>query len=72
LGPERSAAIFQWYLPETEHGSAAAVEFTEPIQIEDVGICERVQKNLRSRSYSRGRFSVKQEKGAHAFHRMYA
>ena len=37
----------------------------------DVGICERVQKNLRSRSYSR-RFSVKQEKGVHAFHRMYA
>jgi len=31
-----------------------------------------VQKNLRSRSYSRGRFSVKQEKGVHAFHRMYA
>jgi len=30
-----------------------------------------VQKNLRSRSYSRGRFSVKQEKGVHAFHRMY-
>jgi phenylpropionate dioxygenase-like ring-hydroxylating dioxygenase large terminal subunit len=31
-----------------------------------------VQKNLRSRSYSRGRFSVQQEKGVHAFHRMYA
>jgi choline monooxygenase len=74
-GPERSVAIFEWYLPETEHGSAAAkasVEFSEQIQIEDVGICERVQKNLRSRSYSRGRFSVKQEKGVHAFHRMYA
>jgi hypothetical protein len=31
-----------------------------------------VQKNLRSRSYSRGRFSATQEKGVHAFHRMYA
>jgi choline monooxygenase len=48
------------------------VEFSEQIQVEDVAICERVQKNLRSRSYSRGRFSVKQEKGVHAFHRMYA
>jgi choline monooxygenase len=75
LAPERSLAIFEWYLPEKEHGSAAAkasVEFSDQIQIEDVGICEIVQKNLRSRSYSRGRFSVKQEKGVHAFHRMYA
>jgi choline monooxygenase len=72
---ERSLAIFEWYLPEEEHGTAAAkasVEFSDQIQIEDVGICEVVQKNLRSRSYSRGRFSVKQEKGVHAFHRMYA
>jgi len=75
LGPERSMAIFEWYLPEKEHGSAAAkasVEFSDQIQVEDVGICEVVQKNLRSRSYSRGRFSVTQERGVHAFHRMYA
>jgi choline monooxygenase len=75
LAPECSLAIFEWYLPEKDHGSAAAkaaVEFSDQIQIEDVGICEIVQKNLRSRSYSRGRFSVKQETGVHAFHRMYA
>jgi choline monooxygenase len=75
LEAERSLAIFEWYLPEEEHGSAAAkasVEFSDQIQVEDIGICEKVQKNLRSRSYSRGRFSVKQEKGVHAFHRMYA
>ena len=74
LAPERSLAIFEWYLPEPEHGSAkakASVEFSDQIQVEDVGICEKVQKNLRSRSYSRGRFSVKLEKGVHAFHRMY-
>ncbi|HME35751.1 MAG TPA: aromatic ring-hydroxylating dioxygenase subunit alpha [Candidatus Sulfotelmatobacter sp.] len=71
---ERSLAIFEWYLPEQDHSAPAAkasVEFSDQIQIEDVGICETVQKNLRSRSYSRGRFSVKQEKGVHAFHRMY-
>ena len=72
---ERSLAIFEWYLPEKDHAAPAArasVEFSDQIQVEDVGICEIVQKNLRSRSYSRGRFSVKQEKGVHAFHRMYA
>jgi choline monooxygenase len=75
LEPGRSLAIFEWYLPEKDHGSPAAkasVEFSDQIQMEDIGICEIVQKNLRSRSYSRGRFSVKQEKGVHAFHRMYA
>lgn len=75
LESERSLAIFQWYLPERDHSSPAAkasVEFSDQIQIEDVGICEIVQRNLRSRSYSRGRFSVKQEKGVHAFHRIYA
>jgi len=75
IEPERSLAIFEWYLPEKDHAAPAAkasVEFSEQIQIEDVAICEAVQKNLRSRSYLRGRFSVKQEKGVHAFHRMYS
>jgi phenylpropionate dioxygenase-like ring-hydroxylating dioxygenase large terminal subunit len=75
LGAERSLAIFEWYVPEKDLESKVAsdsVEFSHQIQIEDVAICERVQKNLRSRSYDRGRYSVKQEKGVHAFHRMYA
>jgi phenylpropionate dioxygenase-like ring-hydroxylating dioxygenase large terminal subunit len=75
LDAERSLAIFEWYLPEPDHGSPAAkasVEFSDQIQMEDVSICETVQKNLHSRSYSRGRYSVKQEKGVHAFHGMYA
>jgi choline monooxygenase len=73
--PERTLAIFEWYLPEKDYASPtakASVDFSDQIQMEDVAICEAVQKNLRSRSYTRGRFSVKQEKGVHAFHRMYA
>jgi choline monooxygenase len=75
LEPERTLAIFEWYLPEDRLGSDAApdsVHFSDEIQIEDVAICETVQKNFHSRSYERGRYSVKQEKGVHAFHRMYA
>ncbi len=69
-----SRAIFEWYLPEKELGGEAAkasVRFSDEIQMEDAAICEVVQKNLQSRSYQRGRYSVKQEKGVHAFHRMY-
>jgi choline monooxygenase len=71
----RSLAIFEWYVPEEAFDSKAArdaVEFSDQIQMEDVSICETVQKNLHSRSYERGRYSVKQETGVHAFHRMYA
>jgi phenylpropionate dioxygenase-like ring-hydroxylating dioxygenase large terminal subunit len=75
IAPDRSLAIFEWYLPEKDVGTEAAkksVEFSDEIQREDLAICEAVQKNLHSRSYQRGRFSAKQEKGVHAFHRMYA
>jgi choline monooxygenase len=75
VSADRSLAIFEWYLPEKDLGSDAArasVEFSDQIQVEDVGICETVQKNLHSRSYQRGRYSIKQETGVHAFHRMYA
>ena len=75
LGTDRSRAIFEWYLPEEAFDSKTArdsVEFSDQIQIEDIAICETVQKNLHSRSYERGRYSAKQEQGVHAFHRMYA
>ncbi len=74
LGPERTLAIFEWYLPEKDLGSESAQQalaFSDEIQAEDIGICEVVQQNLHSRSYHSGRYSVKQEKGVHAFHRMY-
>jgi choline monooxygenase len=74
LGPERTRAIFEWYLPEKDLGSevaSKAMTFSDEIQAEDTSICEIVQKNLHSRSYHSGRYSVKQEKGVHAFHQMY-
>jgi choline monooxygenase len=75
IDADRSLAIFEWYVPEKDLDSKVArdsVEFSHQIQAEDVAICETVQKNLHSRSYTRGRYSVKQEKGVHGFHRMYA
>jgi choline monooxygenase len=74
LAPERTLAIFEWYLPEKNLGTEAARKasaFSDEIQVEDVSICEIVQKNLRSSSYHSGRYSVKQEKGLHSFHQMY-
>ncbi|MBV9146549.1 MAG: aromatic ring-hydroxylating dioxygenase subunit alpha [Acidobacteria bacterium] len=75
LTPERCVAIFEWYFPDaalTTDVPAQTVRFSDEIQIEDGRICEVVHRNLKSRSYTRGRFSAKQEKGVHHFHRLYA
>jgi len=75
IATERCVAIFEWYFPESALGTeapATTVGFSDEIQIEDGHICEVVHRNLRSRSYTRGRFSAKQERGVHQFHRLYA
>ena len=75
LSSQRTQAVFEWYvLPELLGNSEAmrSIEFSHQTQLEDIAICETVQKNLHSRSYQRGRYSIKQEAGVHAFHRMYA
>ncbi len=45
-----------------------AVEFSDEVQQEDIGLCESVQRGLRSVTYDRGRYSVRRENGVHHFH----
>lgn len=71
-GPETCVAIFEWYFPaETIAAADETMRFSDEIQVEDGHICEVVHRNLKSQSYDRGRYSVKQEKGLHHFHRLY-
>ncbi len=75
LEAERTLVIFEWYVPPDKLESpevAEGIKLGDQTQQEDGAICEVVQRNLHSRSYQRGRYSVKQEKCVHAFHRMYA
>jgi choline monooxygenase len=75
LSAEKTLAIFEWYFNESALGTDApesTVKFSDEIQLEDGAICETVHRNLKSSSYTRGRFSVKQEKCVHHFHRLYA
>jgi choline monooxygenase len=77
LGPERTATIFEWFFRDPEHAAVRktveeTVAFSDEIQLEDIAICETVQRGLRSRTYDRGRYSVKRENGVHHFHRLYA
>lgn len=43
------------------------LQFSDDVQTEDIGICELVQRGLRSRSYDKGRLSVKRENAVHHF-----
>jgi choline monooxygenase len=77
LGPDRCRVYFDFYFADTE--GAEARQFIEmsmavahQVQLEDMEVCEQVQRGLRSRSYETGRFSVKRESGGYQFHRLLA
>jgi len=42
------------------------------VELEDEDFVQNVQKGIRSRFYSHGRYSVTREKGTHHFHRLIA
>jgi choline monooxygenase len=72
LGVDRCRVIFDFYFSATAAADfkAESVRVADQVQDEDIGVCEEVQRNLNSRSYTTGRFSVKRENGGHHFHRM--
>lgn len=73
-GPDACEVVFEWYAHEppadimTHPTWSRLLAFSDEIQAEDIEICEQVQKNLRSRSYDRGRYSPARENGVHHFH----
>ncbi|MDX1990916.1 MAG: SRPBCC family protein [bacterium] len=72
VGHDKTLTIFEWYFEEPGTGEGwesmqQTIAFSDEIQQEDIEICEIVQKGLLSRSYNRGRFSVKRENGVHHF-----
>ena len=71
---DKTVVVFEWFAsnppddPANDPSWSRLVKFSDDIQDEDVEICERVQRNLRSRVYDRGRYSAKREVGVHHFH----
>jgi choline monooxygenase len=73
LSHEKTLTIFEWFFHDiaTEKNQERikrAVAFSDEVQQEDIGLCENVQRGLRSSTYDRGRYSVKRENGVHHFH----
>jgi choline monooxygenase len=77
LGPDRCRVIIDFYFSRTEGEQARrfaeqSIDLGHRIQLEDLGVCEGVQRGLASRSYDTGRYSVRREVAVHHFHRLLA
>ncbi|HVR44503.1 MAG TPA: SRPBCC family protein [Thermoanaerobaculia bacterium] len=77
LGHERTLTRFEWFFRDPDTPAAKkvieeTVAYSDEIQLEDIAICEAVQKGLRSRTYDRGRYAVRRENGVHHFHGLLA
>jgi len=77
LGHQRTRTIFEWYFRNPESAKvksevAETIAFSDEIQIEDIEICEAVQRGLRSATYQSGRYSPVRENGVHHFHGLYS
>lgn len=64
--------LFDYYYTDMESDAARQMilrdlAFSDEVQREDIGICERVQKGLGSGVYTAGRISPKRESGVHHF-----
>ena len=73
---DHCTVIFDFYFADI---SDARREYNEQsvivgnrVQEEDLGICEDVQRGLKSRAYRAGRLSVRREAGEQLFHRLLA
>jgi len=73
ISQEKTLTIFEWFFhdvgsPKMQERVKKAVQFSDEVQQEDIGLCESVQRGLRSATYDRGRYSVRRENGVHHFH----
>jgi choline monooxygenase len=59
LSHERTLTIFEWYFRDPDSVKREiddTVAFSDEIQLEDIDICEAVQRGLRSSTYDSGRY----------------
>jgi choline monooxygenase len=77
IAHDKTLTIFEWFFHDVDDSKVQeriqrAIAFSDQVQQEDIGLCENVQRGLRSATYDRGRYSVKRENGVHHFHTLLA
>jgi choline monooxygenase len=76
IDADHCSVIFDFYFSDVSENAHAyneqSVNVGNTVQDEDLGICEAVQRGLKSRAYGAGRLSVRREAGEQLFHRLLA
>ncbi|WP_325140421.1 aromatic ring-hydroxylating oxygenase subunit alpha [Dokdonella sp.] len=73
LGAERCRVEFDFFYAQDDNAQAriaADAEFSDEVQLEDIAICEAVQRGLASGTYDAGRLCPKRESGVWHFHNL--
>ncbi|XP_022987330.1 choline monooxygenase, chloroplastic isoform X2 [Cucurbita maxima] len=74
LGPQKCLVVFDYFLEtpfkNDESFIQQSLEDSESVQIEDIILCEGVQKGLESPAYKFGRYAPSVENAMHHFHRL--
>ncbi|MEM1095491.1 MAG: aromatic ring-hydroxylating dioxygenase subunit alpha [Bacteroidota bacterium] len=72
VAPGRTLVHFDYFYADLDKPGmaeqiASDMKFSDEVQLEDIEICEHVQRGLTSPAYDQGRFSVECEAGVHHF-----
>ena len=72
VSPTRTTVSFMTYVADESRLTHGAGADLHTVEMEDEAVVESVQRGIRSRFYSRGRYSPTREQGTHHFHRLIA
>lgn len=72
LGPRKCVVVFDYFLEDSLRDDKDFVERSlvdsEQVQLEDITLCEGVQRGIESPAYNSGRYAPAVEKAMHHFH----
>jgi choline monooxygenase len=70
LGLDRTRVRFRSYVGDASRLHQGAGASLDRVEVEDEAIVQAVQRGVRSRLYTSGRYSPARETGVHHFHRL--
>jgi choline monooxygenase len=72
LGPAKTRVVFASYVADAALLGRGAGGALDPVEMEDEAAVLSVQRGVRSRFYTPGRYSPQHERGVHHVHRLLA
>ena len=72
VSPDKTIVEFLTYVSDEAKRNTGAGADLHAVELEDEAVVESVQRGIRSRFYSSGRYSPTREQGTHHFHRLIA